>query len=151
MQLSEINWTDRMNKAYDLALDWHCGQMYGEDYYIWHCMSVARRVAEESEAVFNDFTEDCIITAFLHDILEDTNCPESYIAAFGEDVLDAVKLLTKQEKGFVLEDYVAGVKQNRIALAVKRADAYCNLQQSIKDQNSKRIKKYTKLLAMLDD
>ena len=45
----------------------------------------------------------------------------------GEDVLKAVKLVTK-EKEYCMETYIAGIKTNSMAYAVKGADRLHNLQ-----------------------
>lgn len=47
---------------------------------------------------------------FFHDLLEDTDATEEEIAQIGgPEVLAAVKALTKQP-GYVMTDYVAGVR-----------------------------------------
>lgn len=61
-------------------------------------------------------------------MLEDTDALEQDILEIGgEDVLNAVKLVTK-EKGYCMENYIAGIKSNPIAYAVKGADRLHNLQ-----------------------
>ena len=61
------------------------------------------------------------------DLLEDTNATEDEIRSIaGEEVLQAVKLLTK-EKGYDMQTYVTRIRQNPIAYAVKGADRLHNL------------------------
>ena len=70
---------------------------------------------------------DYQITALFHDLLEDTDATEEEIFALGgARVLEAVRLLTKQE-GYVMAEYVAGIRSNPIAFVVKAADRLHNL------------------------
>ena len=67
------------------------------------------------------------IVALFHDLLEDTDATEDEIRSIaGEEVLQAVKLLTK-EKGYDMQTYVTRIRQNPIAYAVKGADRLHNL------------------------
>ena len=62
------------------------------------------------------------IAALLHDVVEDTDITLDDLAKeFPKDVIDALKLLTHQ-KGVPYMDYVAKIKTNDIAKAVKIAD-----------------------------
>ncbi|MDO4831254.1 MAG: hypothetical protein Q4A46_07240, partial [Clostridia bacterium] len=70
---------------------------------------------------------DCQIAALFHDLLEDTDATENEILALSnENVLEAVKLLTKQ-KGYVMESYVSAIRKNEMAFSVKGADRLHNL------------------------
>ena len=99
----------------------------GKTPYFYHLMAVAEIV---KDAGYDIKTQ---ITAFLHDTLEDTDATESEILEFGPDVLEAVKLLTREE-GIDESQYVAGILANKMATAVKNADkmhnvyeaSYCN-------------------------
>ena len=71
------------------------------------------------------------ITALFHDLLEDTDATEQEILSLGgERVLCAVKLLTKQ-KGYVMAEYVAAIKNDPIAFVVKGADRLHNLRSAL--------------------
>ena len=84
-------------------------------------MAVAEIVREKG------FGTDTQIAALFHDLLEDTDATEEDILSYGnEDILFAVKLLTKQ-KGYVMADYVAAIRKNAMAFAVKGADRLHNL------------------------
>lgn len=84
-------------------------------------MAVAEIVREKG------FGTDTQIAALFHDLLEDTDATEEEILSYGnEDILFAVKLLTKQ-KGYVMADYVAAIRKNAMAFAVKGADRLHNL------------------------
>ncbi|MDC6267327.1 hypothetical protein [Lysinibacillus fusiformis] len=61
-------------------------------------------------------------------MLEDTDATEEEIQQYGgEQVLQAVKLLTKS-KGYVMDEYIENIKNNEIAKVVKLADRLHNLQ-----------------------
>ena len=113
---------ERYEKALSFATQKHKGQYrVGGAEYITHPMAVAEIVREKGKNI------DCQIAALFHDLLEDTDATESEILAYGnEGILKAVKLLTKQ-KGYDMAEYVAGIRQNEIAFAVKAADRLHNL------------------------
>lgn len=113
---------ERYEKALSFATQKHKGQYrVGGAEYITHPMAVAEIVREKGKNI------DCQIAALFHDLLEDTDATENEILALSnENVLEAVKLLTKQ-KGYDMAEYVAGIRQNEIAFAVKAADRLHNL------------------------
>lgn len=113
---------ERYDNALRFAAEKHKGQFrIGGDEYITHPMAVAEIVRQ------NGYGIDVQIAALFHDLLEDTDATESEILKFGnEEILKAVKLLTKQ-KGYDMAEYVAGIRQNEIAFAVKAADRLHNL------------------------
>lgn len=110
----------------DLALEYatkkHNGQLRkGGEPYIVHPIAVCEYVKSKG------FGLDYQITALFHDLLEDTDATEEEIFELSnEAVLEAVKLLTKQD-GYVMADYIAKIKQNPIAFAVKTGDRLHNL------------------------
>ena len=114
--------TERYERALQFATEKHKGQYrVGGAEYITHPMAVAEIVREHGKGI------DYQIAALFHDLLEDTDAAESEILEYGNaDILEAVKLLTKQ-KGYVMEEYVAGIRKNEIAFAVKGADRLHNL------------------------
>ena len=113
---------ERYEKALSFATQKHKGQYrVGGAEYITHPMAVAEIVREKGKNI------DCQIAALFHDFLEDTDATENEILALSnENVLEAVKLLTKQ-KGYVMESYVSAIRKNEIAFAVKAADRLHNL------------------------
>ena len=98
--------------------------------YICHPLQVAEYVKR--------FGGDlkCQIVAILHDTLEDTSVTEDDIRYFGEDVLEAVKLLTRH--GNDEEAYVTAILGNHMAATVKNADKICNMLDVIALFNSRQ-------------
>lgn len=114
--------SERFETAYNFAKKMHEGafRMGGEP-YITHPTAVAEMIRLQG------YNEDYRITALFHDLLEDTCASEEEIRLIGGDnILEAVKLLTKKE-GYVMADYIAGIRQNDMAFAVKAADRLHNL------------------------
>ena len=113
---------ERYDNALRFAAEKHKGQFrIGGDEYITHPMAVAEIVKRQGYGI------DVQIAALFHDLLEDTDATEGEILKVGnEEILKAVKLLTKQ-KGYDMAEYVAGIRQNEMAFAVKAADRLHNL------------------------
>lgn len=108
--------------------------------YISHPQNVAERLRGESDEV--------IMTAWLHDVLEDTKeTPDSMRAAgIPESVIEAVQVLTKVP-GEDYSVYLTRVKAHPVARKVKIADMLSNLSDSPTD---KQILKYAHgLIALL--
>jgi (p)ppGpp synthase/HD superfamily hydrolase len=146
--------------ALELAIVYHEGQMYGDVSYLVHLIEVDRNVVHMYANVklpSEQFSKepgdevDCLrAIAFLHDIIEDTDCTCDTLTELGicVDVVDAVKAITKHE-GQSYKDYIEAVKANPLALKVKLCDTAANLSNSLKDMNIKRINKYTKQIQLL--
>lgn len=111
------------NKALRFAARKHKGQYRtGGLAYITHPIAVAEKLKAKG------YTDDYVIAGLFHDLLEDTNATEAEILSIGgEEVLKAVKLLTKQE-GYDMESYLFGIRNNPIARAVKAMDRLHNLE-----------------------
>lgn len=133
-------------EAASKAYFWHKGQMYGNrPYFSAHLVEVAKMV----ERMGGD--DRAIAVAYLHDILEDTDCTEKELFdAFGAQILMAVQYLTKEE-GFDYDEYIQEIREIPLARIVKIADTLCNLTQNTIEGNVKRIKKYTRQLQLLTE
>lgn len=130
--------------AKHIAAKFHEGQMYGEHPYFTHLVAVAENVKR-----MNPNDERLEVVAYLHDILEDTDCTETILAAlFDSDVVSAVVALTKTED-MTREYYLIEVARHSLALQVKMADTFCNLRESLYRGDVKRIKKYGEQMAVL--
>ena len=114
--------SDNVKLAIEFATQKHKGQKrIGGNDYISHPIAVYEIVKKQG------YGEDYQITALFHDLLEDTDATEEEILSYGgQNVLTAVKLLTK-EKGYDMKNYIDGIKANPIAFAVKSADRLHNL------------------------
>ena len=85
----------RMRQAYEFAAEAHSEQKRksGEP-FIMHPIAVASIVARELE-----LGDDPIISAFLHDVVEDTEFSvEDIRSRFGDDVAFLVDTVTKRKK-----------------------------------------------------
>ena len=109
-------------KALEYTIIKHDGQhRIGGLPYVTHPLSVSELVRSAGYGL------DHRIAGLFHDLLEDTDAKEEEILELGgEKVLEAVKLLTKEE-GYVMADYVARIRENEIAFVVKGADRLHNL------------------------
>lgn len=130
--------------AWALAQKFHAGQFYGSDPYTRHLGDVMSAV---QEAFPND--ERLEVVAVLHDILEDTACPESVLRALFEDnIVDAVVAFTRKP-GESKESYAARVKANPMAVKVKKMDSFCNLRESLMRGDMRRVIKYSEFLGVM--
>lgn len=130
MDFTELDY----KKALDFASLKHSGQYRkGGQPYITHPIAVSQMLKEQG------YNIEYQIAGLFHDLLEDTDALESEIASLGStDILKAVKLLTKYP-GYVMADYIAGIKSNEMAFAIKAADRLHNLRCSLEaDENFRR-------------
>ena len=110
--------TDKVKLAYAIALVAHKGQIdkAGED-YINHPLTVSNNCNTEEEK----------IVALLHDVLEDTSVTrEDLLKFFSNEIVEAVSLLTHKEEDSYM-DYLAKIKANPLAKAVKLQDLKHNM------------------------
>lgn len=134
-----------IGKARELAMKYHAGQMdkAGVD-YINHPDFVAAHVDTDSEK----------IVAYLHDILEDTDCSKETIRTlFGEEILDAVEAMTHME-GEDYFDYVRRAAKNPISRKVKKADLMHNMMieriPNPTEKDYRRLEKYRHALRIVE-
>lgn len=133
--------------AFEIAKTAHAGQTdkAGLD-YILHPLQVAAEVTTDEEKA----------VALLHDIIEDTDVTASELLAKGlpDNVVEAVEALTKKHNQNYAA-YLAGVKKNRLATAVKLADLKHNSDLSrlekITQKDRDRAEKYRKAIEYLSD
>ena len=87
--------------------------------YTLHLERVAKRVG----------TRDLKIVAWLHDIIEDTETTEQELIdlGFSDEIVTAVKLLTKTGKVRFPDPYFTKIKGNFLARTVKLADLTDNM------------------------
>ena len=106
-------YTHLTNEAMKLAYRAHHGQVdKGGIPYIFHPYHLAEQMEDEYTT--------CV--ALLHDVVEDTDVTiEELAAIFPAEIVDAVRLMT-HAKGADYLQYVAAIRENPIARAVKLAD-----------------------------
>ena len=101
-------------------------------------------------------TEDTTIVALLHDVVEDTEYTLDDIRAMGfpERIIEALSYMTHDDAVPYL-DYVAKIKENPIATAVKMADLKHNSDLSrlavVDEKALKRVEKYRKAMKILEE
>ncbi len=103
-----------LDKAILIAAKAHLNQTdKGGKPYILHCLRV----------MFSMETEEEMITAVLHDTIEDTDISIDDLRkeSISEDILTALQLLTYDE-AMSYEDYILSIKTNALAKKVKLAD-----------------------------
>ena len=131
--------------AFEIAKTAHAGQTdkAGLDYILHPLQVAAEMTTDEEKAV-----------ALLHDIIEDTDVTASELLAKGlpDNVVEAVEALTKKHNQNYAA-YLAGVKKNRLATAVKLADLKHNSDLSrlekITQKDRERAEKYRKAIEYL--
>lgn len=139
---------DKIKQAQLLAEFAHAEQLYGSEPYMFHLHGVAE-IAKSFPSARDIGLVDVVVTAYLHDVIEDTCINSSLITnRFGSNVCSAVCALTKRGDQ-EYNDYIGMIRMNPLALLVKKADTMFNLQQSVINGNIMRVSKYTKQLSML--
>lgn len=140
-------YTPKTKQALKLCFETHKNQVDKSGMpYVFHPFHVAEQMTDEAST----------IVALLHDVVEDTPYTLEDIAAmgFGDEVTDALALLTHDEAVPYLE-YVAALRSNPIARAVKRADLMHNSDEGRMDEitpkDRARLQKYRAAWAILDE
>ena len=114
--------------------------------YVFHPFHLAEQMKDE----------ETTIAALLHDVVEDTDYTIADLEqmGFSSAVLDALKLLTHNDDTPYME-YVAKIKNNPIAKAVKLADLEHNSNLSrldtIDEKALKRKEKYSQAIRLLNE
>ena len=141
----QMIYTDKTKKAMKLCYEAHKDQVDKSGLpYVFHPAHVAEQMTDEATT----------IVALLHDVVEDTDYTLEDLAAegFEKEILEAVALMTHEDDVPYL-DYVAKLKNNPIARAVKLADLAHNSDLSrigeVDDETRKRLEKYKKATALL--
>lgn len=128
-----------LEKAISIALKAHTGQKdkAGLD-YILHPLRVMMKMK----------TEQQMITAVLHDVIEDsaTTVADLENEGISHEIVKAVKCLTRDEKNETYDQRIEIISRNPLALAVKLADIEDNMDLrrlvGITPDDEMRLKKY---------
>ena len=137
----------RINSILKFIYEAHDGQYDKSGVpYVFHPFHVAEQMDTEEE----------VITALLHDVVEDTDKTVEDIEKLGvdEEIIEAIKLLTHDKKVPYLE-YVDKLKYNALARKVKLGDLYHNSDVNrleVDDEYTrKRREKYRKAIQILEE
>ena len=132
-----------LQRAIEIATEAHKGQYdkAGND-YIGHPLRVMEMGKTENEK----------IVGVLHDVVEDTDWTFEALAAegFSEEVIAALRCVTKLSENENYDDFIERVKKNplAVAVAVKINDLSDNMDirrlPYLSDKDVKRLKKYLK-------
>lgn len=130
-----------LERAIEIATEAHKGQYdkAGND-YIGHPLRVMDMGRSEEEK----------IVGVLHDVVEDTDWTFEMLAAegFSQDIIAALKCVTKISENENYDDFIERVKKNPLAAAVKINDLSDNMDirrlPYLSDKDIKRLKKYLK-------
>lgn len=140
-------YTDATKKAMKLCFQAHKDQTDKSGIpYVFHPIHLAEQMKDE----------DTTVVALLHDVVEDTAYTPEDLAAMGfnDRVIAAIRLMTHDENIPYME-YVAKIKENPIAKAVKLADLAHNSDTTRLDtvdaKASARVEKYTKAIRLLNE
>ncbi len=128
-----------LEKAIEIAVEAHKGQVdrAGRP-YILHPLHLMMQMETEEE----------MITAVLHDVIEDSDVTLADLAAAGfpEPVRTALALLTHDKTTTSYEAYVAAIKPNPLAQRVKLADLAHNMDirrpSTLDEKGIVRLKRY---------
>ena len=133
-----MNKEEKLAKAIAFAAEKHANQKRKDGTpYIFHPLAVAELLKRY------DYDIDYQVAGVLHDVLEDTDATDEEVKAFGEDIYEAVKLVTRP-KGADEAEYVKNILGNRMAAVVKNADKVHNMCDIITTNNRNAILNYAK-------
>ncbi len=130
-----------LQKAIEIATQAHQGKLdkAGKD-YIGHPLRVMEMGKTENEK----------IVGVLHDVVEDTDWTFERLAeeGFSDEVIAALKCVTKTSENENYDDFIERVRKNPLAVAVKINDLTDNMDirrlPYLSDKDVKRLKKYLK-------
>lgn len=140
-------YTDLTKKAMKLCFAAHKDQFDKSGIpYVFHPIHLAEQMS----------TEETTVVALLHDVIEDTDYTIENLTDMGfkKEITDAIGLMT-HAAGVDYFEYVAAIKNNPIARAVKLADLNHNSDLSrldvVDEKALKRREKYLKAIKMLTE
>ena len=135
-----------LKRAIEIAREAHRGQKdkAGKD-YIEHPL----RVMESGQ------TMEEKIVGVLHDVVEDSDWTFSMLEAegFSKEIIDALRCITKLNGNEPYDKFIARIKKNPLAVAVKLNDLTDNMDirrlPYMSEKDVKRLKKYLKAYKQL--
>ena len=140
-------YTEMTKKAMKLCYKGHKDQFDKSGIpYVFHPIHLAEQMTDE----------DTTIVALLHDLVEDTEFTLEDLRkeGFSETVVEAVALMTHAE-GVPYMEYVAKIKENPVARAVKLADLTHNSDitrlDTVDEKALARRKQYAEAIQLLTE
>lgn len=135
-----------LERAIEIATEAHQGQFdkAGND-YIGHPLRVMEAGKTTNEK----------IVGVLHDVVEDSDWSFEQLAAegFSDDIIEALRCVTKLSNNEPYDKFIARVKTNPLAIAVKINDLSDNMDirrlPYLSDKDIKRLKRYLKAYKQL--
>lgn len=138
-------YTNSVKKALKLCYEVHQKQIDKAGIpYVFHPFYLAMQMDSEEE----------IIVALLHDVIEDSNYELNDLVTMGfsQIVVEAIACLTHNQN-LTYDDYIEKISHNELAKKVKIADLKHNSDLSrldkITDNDIKRLNKYKRALEIL--
>ncbi len=134
-----------VKKAEEIARKAHKDQKrWGGEPYIIHPEWIVKQI-KKNKCYFGEgeFRKECIVTAWLHDVVEDTNIDIISLVrkGFSVDIIEAIISITKGKKEDYLE-YILRVSENPIGRVVKIIDIEHNMLSILEDTNKMRMDRY---------
>lgn len=143
----EMIYTEKTQKALALCFEGHKEQKDKSGLpYVFHPFHLAEQMT----------TEETVVVALLHDLVEDTPYTLADLEAmgFGKEIIDAIALMTHAD-GVDYMEYVRAIKKNPIAKAVKLADLRHNSDLTrlrvVDEKALQRREKYLNAIALLEE
>ena len=132
-----------------------CKKDKGGHDYVNHLNAVCDAVEKEASincvdmnSSLGQFYRKASIVALLHDILEDTDCTEEELKEAGcdEEIIEAIKSVTRRKDEQYYFDFIKRVSKNKIGTLVKIYDLENNMDirrlNKFGDYEKKRLNKY---------
>ena len=140
-------YTELTKKALKLCFEAHKDQIDKSGLpYVFHPYHIAEQMTDEATTV----------VALLHDVIEDTPFTIDDLRSLGfpQDVTDAIAQMTHDKRTPYME-YIARIKENPIARAVKLADlrhnSDLNRLNEVTGRDRERVDKYKQAIQILSD
>ena len=136
-----------LEKAIEIAVSAHIGAIdKGGQPYILHPLAVMMDLKTDEEK----------IVGVLHDVVEDSDWTFEALKeeGFSEDIIEALRSVTKSDDDSSYIDFIERAKTNAIGRKVKIADLKHNMDisrlPSITNQEFERLERYRKSLEILE-
>lgn len=142
-----MHYTPLIKQALQLCFDAHVDQRDKTGLpYIYHPLHLAYQLESEYE----------IVTALLHDVVEDTNYTFDDLLnmKYPKEIVEALTYLTHKDD-VSYEDYIKNIKNNPLARKVKIADLRHNSDltrlNTVSEKDLKRRQKYLNAIKYLEE